>query len=374
MIFIFGISITIFLTVLLMLKKEKNKAEKVLLFWFFVIAIHQSLFYFDYLGTISDYGFLIGVIIPFPFLHGPLLYTHTSILIRPSNDNKKSKYWIHFIPFILLNIYLIHFYLLPTSDKLYVANNNGEGYELFIIINLILIVFSGIGYILKNLFLLKKHQKNIKQEYSNIDKINLKWLQYLSYGLLLIWIVIPFGSDIHISFTVTLFVLVIGVKGILQGHIFVKQMSLELNVNIDKDKFSKKQYSNSGLTKERRTLIKNNLEELMTDEKIYLNPELSLTLLASKLNIQSNYISQYINEELGVSFYEYINTQRVNEFKNKIAEPKYQHYKIIEVAYECGFNSKSSFNRIFRRITEITPSEYWKSINHKDSKSYESQK
>ena len=113
MIFIFGISISLFLMVLLFFKKEKSKADKVLIFWLFVIAVHQSLFYLDYSNEILSYGFLIGLIIPFPYLHGPFLYIYTSLLTKPLNKSNRHN-WIHFVPFVSVNIYLIKFYFLKN--------------------------------------------------------------------------------------------------------------------------------------------------------------------------------------------------------------------------------------------------------------------
>ncbi|MTI29763.1 AraC family transcriptional regulator, partial [Cytophagales bacterium RKSG123] len=374
MIFIFGINISLFLSIILTLKKGKNPADKVLLFWLLVITIHQWLFYLDYSGQISKYGFLAGVIIPFPLLHGPFLFTYTSLLIKPLTS-KNRHYWMHFLPFFLMHLYLLNFYRLPVLDKIFVLENKGIGYEAFVKINLMLILASGLGYILWSLRDIKKYQTNIKQQFSNISKIDLKWLQNLIYGLLFIWIVVIFGQETHTFLAVTLFVLLIGVFGIKQGRIFSNQISLNTgrNSTLVKEKANKegktitKQYQNSGLNEERRFSIKMHLTRLMDEEKIFLDPELSLSILATKLKTQPNYISQYINEELDLNFHDYINSKRVNEFKHRIITSKYKHYKLIEVAYDCGFNSKSSFNRIFKKANGMTPSAYLKMVNQKEA-------
>ncbi len=368
MVFIFGICISLFLAFLLLLKRGKSGADKVLFAWLIILGLHQSLFYLDYSGDILGYGFLTGVIIPFPLLHGPFLFMYTSHLIE-FNKYGRINNWIHFLPFLLVNVYLIDFYSLPTEQKLFVFANEGKGYETFIKVNWIMIVISGLAYTLWNLALIKRHQKKIRTRFSNIDRINLKWLQYLIYGLLSIWIIVPFGEDYHIFFAATLFVSLIGVFGIQQGHIFSNQSSLEIkndNINEESEPNGANiniRYAKSGLTEEKRQLIKIGLLKLIDDEKLFLEPELSLSFLSSRLDIQSNYVSQLINEEFGKSFYDYINSKRVNEFKHRIALPKYGDYKLIEVAYDCGFNSKSTFNRVFKRMNGVTPSEYLKTID-----------
>ncbi|WP_187696219.1 helix-turn-helix domain-containing protein, partial [Xanthovirga aplysinae] len=282
---------------------------------------------------------------------------------------------MHFLPFFLMHLYLLNFYRLPVLDKIFVLENKGIGYEAFVKINLMLILASGLGYILWSLRDIKKYQTNIKQQFSNISKIDLKWLQNLIYGLLFIWIVVIFGQETHTFLAVTLFVLLIGVFGIKQGRIFSNQISLNTgrNSTLVKEKANKegktitKQYQNSGLNEERRFSIKMHLTRLMDEEKIFLDPELSLSILATKLKTQPNYISQYINEELDLNFHDYINSKRVNEFKHRIITSKYKHYKLIEVAYDCGFNSKSSFNRIFKKANGMTPSAYLKMVNQKEA-------
>ncbi len=360
MIFLFGISISFFLLLLLILKKDKIQADKVLLIWLAVVAIHQALFYIDYSGLIASYGWLVGLEIPFPLLHGPLLFLYTSSLIKGSNRKKRLPSWVHFIPFILITIYLIPFFLKPTEHKLFVFENDGAGQEIFVIINFVLIIASGVGYIIGTLFLINSHQKNIREQFSNTDKVNLKWLQYLTYGLSGIWIIVFLGNPVWTFLSVALFVLTIGLFGIRQGKIFALEAtsSAAPDQEATQPNQNQKRYLNSGLSDKRKKLIENKMTHLMEIEKAYLNPDLSLTLLANQLESQPNSISQYINEELGVSFYDFINSLRVEEFKRLIVIPKYQNYKLIEVAYDCGFNSKSSFNRSFKKIEGRTPSQY----------------
>ena len=110
--------------------------------------------------------------------------------------------------------------------------------------------------------------------------------------------------------------------------------------------------------------LKEELEKLILQEKWYLIPELSLKSLSDELNISDKKLSYLLNQYMNVSFYDYINSLRVEEVKQKILDPSYAQYTLLAIALECGFNSKTSFNRTFQRFEGITPSKY-KTLNFK---------
>jgi AraC-like DNA-binding protein len=120
----------------------------------------------------------------------------------------------------------------------------------------------------------------------------------------------------------------------------------------------REKYKKSGLNEQDLEMIHNRLTELMQSEKLYTDPEITLGDVAQKLNIHPNYLSQVINTILNKNFYDYINSQRVEEFKSVVKDPKNQHYTLLSLAFGCGFNSKSSFNRNFRKVTGLSPSHY----------------
>ncbi|MBJ7428273.1 MAG: AraC family transcriptional regulator [Bacteroidia bacterium] len=98
----------------------------------------------------------------------------------------------------------------------------------------------------------------------------------------------------------------------------------------------------------------------MQSEKLFINPELTLNDLAAALNVLPNHLSQVINSKENKNFYDYINQLRVEEFIRLIALSENQKFTLLSLAYECGFNSKTSFNRNFKKVTDLTPSEYIK--------------
>jgi len=104
------------------------------------------------------------------------------------------------------------------------------------------------------------------------------------------------------------------------------------------------------------------LQQYIQEEKPYQEPELTLTDLAERVHIPSNYLSQVINEKMDCTFMDFINQHRVEEAKDKLKNEKFSHYTIIAVAYEVGFNSKSAFYAAFKKHAKTTPSEFRKTM------------
>jgi len=126
---------------------------------------------------------------------------------------------------------------------------------------------------------------------------------------------------------------------------------------------TKKKYSKSGLSAEASVELHENLTQLVNSEKIFKQSDLTLTELAKRLGTHPNYLSQVINEKEGKNFYDYINQLRTEEFKKIVASPGNQKFTLLSLAFECGFNSKSSFNKYFKKVTGLSPSEYLKQKN-----------
>ncbi|MCP4157423.1 MAG: helix-turn-helix domain-containing protein, partial [bacterium] len=100
--------------------------------------------------------------------------------------------------------------------------------------------------------------------------------------------------------------------------------------------------------------ISKKLETLMGMDKIYQDDNLSLKTLAVKLNVSVHFLSQLINECMGGSFYEIVNGYRIKEVKARLADPQEADIPILNIAYDAGFSTKSSFNRYFKKITGLT--------------------
>jgi AraC-like DNA-binding protein len=100
------------------------------------------------------------------------------------------------------------------------------------------------------------------------------------------------------------------------------------------------------------------LNALMETEKVFLDSELSLSQLAERIDVSTNHLSMLLNDYIGKNFYDYINNFRVEEVKHRLKDPHYQKQTLSSIGGDCGFNSKSAFNRIFKNLTGKTPSEF----------------
>jgi len=373
MFFILGISIALFLELLLLVKKNKSRADKILIIWIFLLFVHQLINYFIFSGEIYSFPHWLGVQFPMPILYGVLLFFY----VKEITGNKLKKNWtivLHLLPALSSIIVAIPFYILSGTEKIYVYQQEGIGFEWYIIYQKILIVFFGLMYSIWALIIIKKHQVKIQQNFSNTDKKELQWLRYLSIGFGVIWIIVLFFENRIIFSAVVVLVLFMGYFGINQLNVFHSNTAPEQIIDDTitvktKDNSSKQKpknntvtekYAKSGLNEEMASEIYANLLRLMKDSTSYKNEELTLVELSRILQVHPNHLSQVINEMEGKNFYNYINSLRINEFINLASLPENKKYTIISLAYDCGFSSKSTFNKQFKLHTGKTPTEFFK--------------
>lgn len=358
MIFVAGISIAVFFELLLIFKKHKTPSDKILIVWMFIISVHMFMFFMIYSEENLNYPFLLGVELPLPLIHGVMLYLYVASSTRQA-PKKRMLLALHFVPFTAAYAYLIPYFLLPAEQKIHIYQNNGVGYEAFMKIIFAAYVITGISYQVWSILLLERHRKNILNQFSDIEKRDLTWLRILVWGMAVIWFVVILDlQDFYVFLTVTFFVFVIGFFGI-------KQVAVYPQKPLEAEKKEKGKYLKSGLKKDLSEELYTKLKQLMEIKKPFTKNDLLINDLASEFNVHPNYLSQVINEKEGRNFYEFVNHYRLEEFKRLIAIPKNQQLTLLSLAFECGFNSKSSFNRYFKKSTGQTPSQYFSLITSK---------
>lgn len=354
--FIAGTGIAVFIELLLISKKNKSASDTILTLWMFLMVLNLFLFYIQFTGDIYNVPFLLGIGMPLPLLHGVFLYLYVCLLTNQLPKNKKLLV-LHFIPVSAMYLYLVTFFMLPADQKIQIYKNQGAGYELFNSIKTFALSFSGMFYVIWSALLLRKHRNNIREQFSDLHKVNLQWLQVLTIGMGIIWLlVILFGNDTLIFEAVVIFIFFIGLFGVRQTNIFTQ------NETFSNDVDQKNKYSKSGLTEETLEKLHQRLLLLMKEEGLFKKSDLSISDLSTKLGVHPNYLSQIINQKEGKNFYDFVNMYRIEEFKRLIVIPKNQQLTLLSLAYDCGFNSKSSFNRYFKKTTGQTPSEYFTAV------------
>ena len=368
MLYIAGFSISLFISALLINKNQKTKADFYLMSWMLAMALHLLLYYLNFSSDPFRFPYLLGLEIPYPLLHGPLLYLYVAAI---TNQLPKQRWLValHFAPLIIGYLYLIPFFTSSIREKIAFYNNGFEGFEGFMQFGLVLISISGVFYLIWSIVLLLRNKKNIRNTFSDLEKVNLNWLQFLIYGFAIIWsIVIFINKDEYIFAGVTVFVILIGYLGVQQQTIFhYKEHTIKPSTDpFDDLSEEKKKYQKSGLSEQLSEEVHARLIHLFEKEYYYRKNEFSIQELATTLEILPNYLSQIINEREGKSFYEFVNSYRLDAFKQLIKENKQEKFTLLALAYECGFNSKSSFNRYFKKQTGQTPSDFVRKLNQKN--------
>lgn len=361
-----GIMLSLFLLFLLMFKPKKARHEQILAWWMGMIAVHQLLVYGHQSGEIFQYPHLLGIEFSLPLIQAIFHFFYVSEITRPGST--KIKKWIpHLMPVVILILLAIPFYALSGEEKIKVYEHDGEGFVWYNILQVILIVVLGLGYAFWSLLLIQKHQLSVQQLYSNTEGKNLRWLQYLSIGLGGIWLLVIAFDDAIIFAGVAILVLFIGFFGINQVPIFYsrpedKEEELEIVEEISPSKpEAPERYVKSGLKAVDVDLIYERLTHTMEQDRLYLQSDLSLAELAAHLHIHPNHLSQVINVRSQKNFFHYINTLRVEAFIQLASDPVYrERHTLLAIAFDCGFNSKSTFNKYFKQHTGQTPTQFFR--------------
>ena len=144
-------------------------------------------------------------------------------------------------------------------------------------------------------------------------------------------------------------------------HRYIEAMSRIRYPEFDSAPFrNRKKYSKSGLSEEDSNAFQDKLQAYMQKEKPWLNPTLTLSDLAESIDITTHQLSQLLNEHIGENFYDYVNSFRLEYFLRQMQESRSRKYTLLSVAYDCGFNSKTTFNTYFKKIKGKSPSEYFR--------------
>jgi AraC-like DNA-binding protein len=369
----------IFLVILLCTRKVNRIANLLLALLILLVSVQSILVGFDNREFFMRFPHLSRISWLLPTLFGPLIYMFTQKL----TSEKAQLYWkdaLNLIPFVIYFILLSPYFLLSAEAKRqYLGNFELASIDDFGLLNQLTNVIH-LSYAFSAFILIRKHEKNILDLFSDISKIRLKWLkEFVSFVFMIIlfgvfvfyarkWH-IPILTDLYHYHYLGVIILIywIGYKALSQPAIFQAhpdtvpekkavpdiQNEPELQVQENESKYLK-----SGLQAD---TSENKLQELlkyMQESKPYLRNELTLQELAEELNVPRHHLSQIINDRLNQNFYTFINEFRVNEAKSLLLDPRFQHYSILAIALESGFNSKATFNAVFKKHSGMTPTEF----------------
>ncbi|ROI06943.1 helix-turn-helix domain-containing protein [Chryseobacterium sp. G0240] len=344
--------------VLLSLLKLTNplKVNRKANFWFGIFLFLWSTFWMDevlFLITGATVEFhsllpvrLIQFFTPIVFYFSVLFYTNPSFSFKLTDTR-----FLLLPAAFLICLLLIEWGYATPFDSLSV-----------ILILIQALFYTGLSYVT-----IRKHQRKIQQFSSNTEGINLNWLEYIILVLFIVNIIYViynlFYDPRSLNFFInTVFLLVIywvAYYSLKQKEIYpLEEKQRQELISIDDDseteEVRRKLISDDELLK-----IKGQLEKIMDTQKPYLDSELNLIKLAEIVSVSTHHLSYVINTGFGKNFFQYVNEYRIEHAK-KLLQNLDHKYSILGIAYESGFNSKTSFNTTFKKLTGQTPSEFKK--------------
>ena len=354
-IFLFAAIQGCFVSLVLLLKKDQHPSRKILAtisLLFSVILIDYVLYWTHYEPI---YPYLAGLPDCFIFLFGPLFYLYFKSIFNKTTFQKKDTW--HFVTVVLCFIRISPFYFSSNAikhdfliHKIQLPQNYFLGLAWIGIAHMSLYAF----FIMRDFYALSRSNPEVKTWFGWLSSFFMGFIfSYASYFILANFSFFNAEWDYVISFSMTFFIYFLAWFGYMQPKIFSGFSILEKEVI---------KYKNSPVSGDAGLEIVQKLQLHMQTNKLYIQSDISLDKLATTTGISKHYLSQAINENLKMNFFEYINTLRINEAKDLLLKPK-EELNVIEVAYQVGYNNKVSFNKAFKTITGVTPTEFRQ--NHK---------
>jgi AraC-like DNA-binding protein len=352
----------LFVGIFLITHKKGNRRNNILLSTIFIlIAWNMGDLTLQMNGVVFKWEFLQHIDDGFFLLYGPIFYLYAQCVMF--RDFKLSSgNLLHLIPYLLLTISILSFRnLAPASSEEILTNSLPWQYYLISAL-MYTHVFIYLGLTYKSLW---KYRKIIKNQYSQIDQINLDWLSSSLNTFIILALVSLIQNFVSLTgnrsvIIVALVLLLVFIFYFVNRVILKALRQPEIFAGITQNETSK--YLGSNLTPGQIKEHKKQLLTLLSTEKPFLNPQVSLADLSKKLSVSTKHLSQVINQSFSKSFFDFINTYRIQEVQQILKESKDDKLTVLEAMYEAGFNSKSSFNTAFKKETGQTPTEFRKMI------------
>jgi len=347
----------LFSVFLLNLKKGNRLSHRFLAVFFLSRAsILLTMLFWEY-DLVLKMPNLAYLSTPFLFLYAPMLFLYTESVTRPDFRFSPLKL-LHLIPFVARGLILFFRYYRYDFDTKLTMLQMRLIYHPVISSPIWLYVQNGI-YMIACFYLLYQYRARIKDNFSALEKLKRNWLNYLLIAFFIwkgifisgyLYGIVPTDAgyavfQILIEFSFLLWVCLLIYKALEFPELFRTLPEV-------------KKYQTSPLTDSLIQEYQSRIEVCMKDEKLYLNPSLTLKDLAKEAGIPARYISQVLNESVRQKFYDYVNRYRIEESKRLLSDPASKEKTILAIIYDAGFNSKSVFHSAFKKYVGMTPCEY----------------
>lgn len=363
-----GVSTILFLILLLSRTWKKREASKILT----IALLSFLLLFLTYASSYLKWDFWISAVSPLgfiiPFILGPLIFQYIKTIYTSNIDFRR--FIRSLIPFgVAFVFYSIPQYVLGLPWE--------ERTTVYQIISL-LIPSLGILHLAYYLFLsnklLRRYRMLVKNNYANISTLDLNWLSIWIWGFILFLIIDMISGLILVAYPLlhssivylNLFYLVlliwyIGYYGVNQVQVFLlEEAPIESIKKETSQEGTIKYKSYFNCESEEFTALKTQLEIVFIEQELFKRQDLSLKETADILDISDKKLSYLLNICLASNFYEYVNTHRVDFFRKKMEEGAADKLTLLAIAFDSGFNSKATFNRVFKQKIGMTPKEFKK--------------
>lgn len=348
----------------------------------FTIHLVSSVYYAT--GLEQRFPHFFGVSYGMPWLFGPLVYLYAAA----ASDRARqltARDALHFLPFAIVLVAVAPLYLLSGAEKLalYDRIRHGDAPRVLRMLDPTRYI-SGVAYTIATAVFVMRHRRRVKESYSTIERVNLRWLLWLLGTAAAIWTVAtaselassataetPRSGDDAVALAIALFVYAIGYMGLRQPEIFrfdvVDQKSAPTLPSDSapiviaapaSEPASTPRYERSGLGAGEAAKIKASLLAVMAKDRPYRDPDLTLADLAEQIDTTPHKLSEVLNGELSQTFYDFVNSYRIDEVRQRLAEERSKNVTVLSLAMDAGFASKSTFNEVFKKQTGQTPSKY----------------
>jgi AraC-like DNA-binding protein len=351
-----GVFIGMFAALLLWSSPMGNRGANRILSLLMVLCsfniAHPLVGFFLYEGTRIRYSLLVE---PMQFLMAPMVMAYLHRLMVPTT-RFRWRYLIHAVPCITVVVFLLS----PLPAIL----SSGPGLHI-VLMGLWALLVVQVFVSLSPLFTcLRRYRKALRDQVSNLSGIDLGWVRwfihaiftlYLSYALIFIFANHVIRSDNlrgFLSLALCAYVFALAYRGVIQRTPPRLEM---LNGPVVS---GEAKYLRGAVPPEDARELEQRITRAMETEKAFLDPELDLSGLAECVGAARNQLSYVINRNLGKSFYDLVNEHRVREVIRLMDDSARANDKMIALAFDAGFNSKPTFNSVFKKITGLTPSEY----------------
>lgn len=283
------------------------------------------------------------------------LFTRSSLL----NKRFVIRDLLHYIPAFVYSTFILFMFILPSNEAIRDRYKDGGLYEHVLIFIGFALIFN-IGYWIASYRLFIKFREELGDELSYVVKTQFFRNFLLAIGLcLLLWVtfyfISMFGFDLierqarnYIWVSIALIILFIAYYTMREPELFkVKEL------------ITAKKYNQSRLSEDDLDALKERLDQLMAERKPYLNRNLMKADLAEMLGVNNPEVARLLNESIGMNFFEYVNFYRIKEFVELAKTERAKNLTFFGLAQEAGFNSKTTFNKSFKKLMGTSPREYF---------------